>query len=101
MVWDIGGKLACSGSTMLVSDGRGGSVGTSRPSSMDVSARAATTIPAKHIVLDVVEFTHNRSVEAQTDIVHALNAIVKSSGTSWIIAVIARRMRTPAISNRR
>src|SRR2546427_3948308 len=46
---------------------------------MDVSARAATTIPAKHIVLDVVEFTHNRSVEAQTDIVHALNAIVKSS----------------------
>ena len=47
--------------------------------SMDFSARAATTIPAKHIVLDVVDFTKNRSVEAQTDIVHALNAIVKSS----------------------
>jgi hypothetical protein len=46
---------------------------------MDVSARAATTIPAKHIVLDVVDFTHHRSVEAQTDIVHALNAIVQSS----------------------
>jgi hypothetical protein len=47
--------------------------------SMDFSTRAATTIPAKHIVLDVVDFTHNRSVEAQTDIVHALNAIVTSS----------------------
>jgi hypothetical protein len=46
---------------------------------MDVSARAATTIPAKYILLDVVDFTHNRSVEAQTDMVHALNAIVKSS----------------------
>ncbi len=47
--------------------------------SMDFSARAATTIPAKHIVLDVVDFTNNRSVEAQTDIVHALNSIVQSS----------------------
>ena len=46
---------------------------------MDVSARAATTIPAKYILLDVVDFTHHRSVEAQTDIVHALNAIVQSS----------------------
>ena len=46
---------------------------------MDVSARAATTIPAKYILLDVVDFTHHRSVEAQTDIVHTLNAIVKSS----------------------
>ncbi len=37
------------------------------------------TIPAKYIFLDVVSFTHNRSVEAQTDIVHALNAIVSES----------------------
>jgi len=46
---------------------------------MDVSTRAATTIPAKYILLDVLDFTHHRSVEAQTDMVHALNAIVKSS----------------------
>lgn len=41
----------------------------------------AQTIPAKYIFLDVVSFTHNRSVEAQTDIVHSLNAIVDTSVT--------------------
>src|SRR4051812_10224700 len=37
------------------------------------------TIPAKYIFLDVVGFTHNRSVEAQADIVRVLNDIVESS----------------------
>lgn len=36
-------------------------------------------IPAKYIFLDVVGFTQNRSVEAQTDIVAALNMIVRNS----------------------
>lgn len=39
------------------------------------------TTPAKYIFLDVVSFTHNRSVEAQTDIVHSLNQIVDASLT--------------------
>src|SRR5687768_3731812 len=39
----------------------------------------ASTIPAKYIFLDVVDFTRSRSVEAQSDIVHSLNQIVKSS----------------------
>lgn len=39
----------------------------------------AITIPAKYIFLDVVGFTHERSVEAQTDIVHVLNGVVKSA----------------------
>jgi hypothetical protein len=33
------------------------------------------TIPAKYIYLDVVGFTHNRSVEAQADIVHTVNKL--------------------------
>lgn len=33
----------------------------------------------EYIFLDVVRFTHNRSVEAQTDIISALNQIVKKS----------------------
>jgi class 3 adenylate cyclase len=37
------------------------------------------TIPAKYIFLDVVSFTHNRSVEAQSDIVQFLNEIVQAS----------------------
>src|SRR5687767_15830276 len=37
------------------------------------------TIPAKYIFLDIVGFTHNRSVEAQSDIIQALNEIVQSS----------------------
>jgi hypothetical protein len=39
----------------------------------------AQTIPAKYIFLDVVRFSHERSVEAQTDIVYSLNNIVKKS----------------------
>lgn len=39
----------------------------------------AITIPTKYIFLDVVGFTHGRSVEAQTDIVDVLNGIVKSA----------------------
>ena len=39
----------------------------------------AATVPAKYIFLDVVGFTYNRSVEAQSDIVHSLNEIVKAS----------------------
>lgn len=46
----------------------------------------AHTIPAKHIFLDVVGFTHNRSVEAQSDIVHYLNAIVQSSVSAHVQA---------------
>jgi hypothetical protein len=37
------------------------------------------TIPAKYIFLDVVGFTHDRSVEAQSDIIQVLNGIVESS----------------------
>src|SRR5690348_680441 len=43
---------------------------------------AAKTIPAKYIFLDVVGFSRNRSVEAQTDIVHKLNDIVKNAVVS-------------------
>jgi class 3 adenylate cyclase len=39
----------------------------------------ARTKPAKYIFLDVVGFTHQRSVEAQSEIVGALNAIVKAA----------------------
>jgi hypothetical protein len=39
----------------------------------------AKTIPVKYIFLDVVGFTHDRSVEAQSDIIHVLNGIVESS----------------------
>jgi Adenylate cyclase, family 3 (some proteins contain HAMP domain) len=40
---------------------------------------SAKTIPAKYVFMDVVRFSHGRSVEAQTDIVHSLNEIVKRS----------------------
>jgi len=36
-------------------------------------------VPVKYVFLDVVGFTHNRSVEAQSDLVRSLNAIVKAS----------------------
>jgi len=39
----------------------------------------AKTVPAKYVFLDVVDFSHERSVEAQTHIVHSLNDIVKKS----------------------
>jgi class 3 adenylate cyclase len=37
------------------------------------------TAPVKYVFLDVVRFTHKRSVEAQADIVDILNEIVRSS----------------------
>lgn len=43
-----------------------------------VPKRARTT-PAKYIFLDIVGFTHNRSVEAQSEIVGVLNSIIKTS----------------------
>lgn len=49
-----------------------------KTSASDHSARAATTVPAKYIFLDIVDFTKDRSVEAQTDIVHILNNIINS-----------------------
>lgn len=36
------------------------------------------TIPAKYVFLNIVGFTHNRSVEAQAEIIQALNSIVES-----------------------
>src|SRR5689334_17978870 len=36
----------------------------------------AITVPTKYIFLDVVNFTHERSVEAQSDIVSILNNVV-------------------------
>jgi len=37
------------------------------------------TVSAKHIFLDIVQFTRGRSVEAQTDIIAKLNDIVRNS----------------------
>ncbi len=39
----------------------------------------AKTVPAKYIFLDIVGYTRNRSVEAQSDIVGALNNLVKQT----------------------
>jgi len=39
------------------------------------------TIPTKYVFLDVVGYTRDRSVEAQSDIVHALNNMVLGSVT--------------------
>jgi hypothetical protein len=41
--------------------------------------KRARTIPAKYVFLDIVAFTHNRSVEAQSEIVGVLNSIIKAS----------------------
>ncbi len=38
-----------------------------------------TIIPVKYIFIDVVGFTHNRSVDTQAEIVGSLNEIVKLS----------------------
>jgi class 3 adenylate cyclase len=43
------------------------------------STKTEGTLPVKYVFLDVVAFTHNRSVETQSDIVRSLNAIVKAS----------------------
>ncbi len=37
------------------------------------------TIEAKHIFIDIVDYTHKRSVEAQTDIIKVLNDLVNES----------------------
>jgi class 3 adenylate cyclase len=55
-----------------------------QPATLALSLEPATQrphdiSPAKYIFLDVVGFTHNRSVEAQSDIVNALNGIVRDS----------------------
>jgi class 3 adenylate cyclase len=42
-------------------------------------SKRARTVPAKYIFLDIVGFTHNRSVEAQSEIVGVLNSIIKTS----------------------
>lgn len=39
----------------------------------------AKTVPAKYIFLDIVGYTRNRSVEAQSDIVSALNNLVRQT----------------------
>jgi class 3 adenylate cyclase len=50
----------------------------------------AITIPAKYVFLDVVGFSHNRSIEAQTEIVDAVNRIVIDSVGTHNIADDAR-----------
>jgi hypothetical protein len=40
---------------------------------------SAPTVSAKYIFLDVVGFSHQRSIEAQSEIVAALNSIVHAS----------------------
>lgn len=47
---------------------------TTQPASPEVA-----TVPVKYIFLDIVNFTQNRSVEAQSDIIKALNDVVKST----------------------
>src|SRR5258705_5766691 len=42
----------------------------------DSKMQKVTTIEAKHIFIDVVNYTHNRSVEAQTEIINSLNKVV-------------------------
>lgn len=37
------------------------------------------TVEAKHIFIDIVSYTHNRSVEAQTDLISILNEIIKNA----------------------
>lgn len=41
--------------------------------------KKTNTIDAKHIFIDIVSYTHNRSVEAQTDLIEYLNEIVKTT----------------------
>lgn len=48
------------------------------PKSIGAGLAEAATTPAKYIFLDVVGFTRNRSVEAQSDIVELLNSLVSS-----------------------
>lgn len=41
--------------------------------------RKIQTVEAKHIFLDIVSYTYKRSVEAQLDLIHTLNAIVNNA----------------------
>lgn len=47
--------------------------------------RTSDTVSAKYVFLDVVGFTHTRSVEAQAEIVRMLNGIVKGSVSKFRI----------------
>ncbi len=49
------------------------------------------TVDAKYVFLDIVGFTRNRSVEAQSDIVGYLNGIVNDSLASSQIPESDRR----------
>lgn len=40
------------------------------------ATREANAIPAKYVFMDIVRFTHNRTIEAQSDIISSLNEIV-------------------------
>jgi hypothetical protein len=53
----------------------------------------ARTTPAKHVFLDVVGFTRNRSVEAQTDIVRYLNSFVRDSLRRYPSSSVSRLQR--------
>lgn len=44
----------------------------------------AQTIEAKHIFIDIVEYTHDRCVEAQSDLIEILNRIVKETITELV-----------------
>lgn len=46
---------------------------------VDKALFEAVTIPAKYVFLDVVDFSRGRSVEAQSDIVQALNQLVNGA----------------------
>ncbi len=48
-------------------------------SEVDLLDEVVVTVDAKYVFLDIVGFTRNRSVEAQSDIVGYLNGIVKDS----------------------
>ena len=44
-----------------------------------IMSNKAITVEAKHIFLDIVNYTHERSIEAQTELIAVLNRIVKNS----------------------
>jgi len=52
----------------------------------DDSKPEAVTAPAKYLFIDIVGFTHERSVEAQSDIIGMLNKLVRGSLSYFKIA---------------
>jgi class 3 adenylate cyclase len=56
----------------------------------NAAARPVQTVPAKYVYLDIVEFTRDRSIEAQADIVARLNAVVRAALSS--LALDAERI---------